>query len=113
MSFSIRGTRGSAGHPHSRELPRGEDGQETHARQHLEAPRADGQAVLAWPDLLARLATLTLNEAALPLQGSTTFTMLARPTTIQEKTFALLGLPLPRVQQSASGVIKHPFRSLP
>jgi len=59
---------------------------------------ADGQAVLAWPDLLAHLATLTLNEVALPPHGTATFTLLARPTAIQEKTFALLDLPLPRVQ---------------
>jgi transposase len=59
---------------------------------------ADGQLVLAWPDLLAHLATLTLNEVALPLQGTATFTLLARPTALQEKTFTLLGLPLPRVQ---------------
>ncbi|MGB0087840.1 MAG: transposase [Rhodomicrobiaceae bacterium] len=58
---------------------------------------ADGQAVLAWPDLLAHLATLTLNEVALPLQGTAIFTMLARPTALQEKTFALLDLPMPRV----------------
>ena len=59
---------------------------------------ADGQPVLAWPDLLAHLATLTLNEVALPMQGTATFTLLARPTALQAKTFALLGLPLPRVQ---------------
>jgi transposase len=59
---------------------------------------ADGQPVLAWPDLLAHLATLTLNEVALPMQGTATFTLLARPTALQEKTFALLGLPLPCVQ---------------
>jgi Transposase DDE domain len=59
---------------------------------------ADGQPVLAWPDLLAHLATLTLNEVALPMQGTAVFTLLARPTPLQEKTFALLDLPLPRVQ---------------
>ena len=46
---------------------------------------ADGQAVMAWPDLLAHLATLTLNEVAVPMQGSATFTLLARPTALQEK----------------------------
>lgn len=59
---------------------------------------ADGQAVLAWPDLIAHLATLTLNEVLLPLKGTATFTMLARPTALQEKAFVLLGLPLPCVQ---------------
>lgn len=59
---------------------------------------ADGRAILAWPDLVAHLATLTLNEVALPLQGTATFTLLARPTALQEKVYALLDLPLPRVQ---------------
>jgi hypothetical protein len=59
---------------------------------------ADGQAVLAWPDLLAHLATLTLNDVALPMKGTAAFAMLARPTALQEKAFALLGLPLPCVQ---------------
>jgi Transposase DDE domain len=59
---------------------------------------ADGQALLAWPDLMAHLATLTLNEVALPLQGTATFTLLARPTALQEKAFVLLDLPLPCVQ---------------
>jgi len=59
---------------------------------------ADGHALLAWPDLLAHLATLTLNEVALPLQGTATFTLLARPTAIQKKAFTLLDLPLPCVQ---------------
>ena len=59
---------------------------------------ADGQAVLAWPDLIAHLATLTLNDVVLPMKGTATFAMLARPTALQEKAFALLGLPLPCVQ---------------
>ena len=59
---------------------------------------ADGQAVLSWPDLLAHLGTLTLNAVAVPLQGTATFTLLARPTALQEKAFGLLDLPLPRVQ---------------
>ena len=42
--------------------------------------------------LLAHLATLTLNEVALPRQGTATFTLLARPTAIREKTFALVDL---------------------
>lgn len=59
---------------------------------------SDGLAVTAWPDLLTHLGTLTLNEVALPFQGTQTFTLLARPTALQEKAFALLDLPLPRVQ---------------
>lgn len=58
----------------------------------------DGNAIMAWPDLITHLGTLTLNEVAVPLQGSATFTLLARPTALQEKAFGLLGLPLPRVQ---------------
>jgi len=59
---------------------------------------SDGLAVMDWSDLIAHLATLTLNEVALPLQSTETFKLLARPTPLQEKAFALLGLPLPRVQ---------------
>ena len=59
---------------------------------------SDGLAVMDWSDLMAHLATLTLNEVALPLQSTETFKLLARPTPLQEKAFALLGLPLPRVQ---------------
>jgi transposase len=59
---------------------------------------ADGEAVLTWPDLLAHLATLTLNAVALPMQGTATFTLLARPTNLQKKAFALLDLPPPCVQ---------------
>jgi hypothetical protein len=51
-----------------------------------------------WSDLIAHLATLTLNEVALPLQSTETFKLLARPTALQEKAFALLDLPMPRAQ---------------
>jgi hypothetical protein len=34
----------------------------------------------------------------LPLQSTETSKLLARPTALREKAFALLGLPLPRVQ---------------
>jgi hypothetical protein len=59
---------------------------------------SDGLAVMDWSDLIAHMATLTLNKVALPLQSSETFKLLARPTALQEKAFALLDLPMPRIQ---------------
>jgi hypothetical protein len=59
---------------------------------------SDGVTVMDWSDLIAHLATLTLNEVALPLQSTEAFKLLARPTALQEKAFALLDLPMPRVQ---------------
>ena len=58
----------------------------------------DGTPIMAWHDLIANLGTLTINEVALPLRSTATFQMLARPTALQEQAFALLGVPLPRVQ---------------
>jgi hypothetical protein len=55
-------------------------------------------AVMDWSDLIAHLATLPLNEVALPLQSTETFNLLARPTALQKKPSHLLGLLLPRVQ---------------
>ena len=59
---------------------------------------ADGTPIMAWHDLIAQLGTLTINEVALPLGERRTIQMLARPTALQEHAFALLGVPLPRVQ---------------
>lgn len=59
---------------------------------------ADGTPIMAWHDLMANLGTLTINEVALPLDGSRTIHMLARPTALQQQAFALLGVPAPRVQ---------------
>jgi hypothetical protein len=53
---------------------------------------------MAWHDLIAQLGTLTINEVALPLGERRTIHMLARPTALQERAFALLGVPSPRVQ---------------
>jgi hypothetical protein len=64
------------------------------ARRHA----VDGTPIMAWHDLIANLGTLTLNEVALPLGKGRTLHMLARPTALQEQAFALLGVPLPRVQ---------------
>ena len=58
----------------------------------------DGTPIMAWHDLIANLGTLTLNEVALPLAERRTLHMLARTTALQERAFALLGVPLPRVQ---------------
>ena len=62
----------------------------------------DGTPLMAWHDLMANLGTLTSNEVALPQvgvqAGSRTIRMLARPTALQERAFALLGVPTPRVQ---------------
>jgi transposase len=57
----------------------------------------EGTRIMAWHDLMEHLATLTVNETALP--GSTqTIRILARPTPLQEQAFALLGISGPRVQ---------------
>jgi len=56
---------------------------------------ADGTPIMAWHDLIANLGTLTLNEVELPIAPDQTFHMLARPTTLQEQVFALLGVPVP------------------
>src|SRR5487761_1398409 len=58
----------------------------------------DGTPIMAWHDLIAQLGTLTINEVALPLGERRTIQMLARPTALQQQVFALLGVPLPRVQ---------------
>lgn len=59
---------------------------------------ADGTPIMAWSDLIANLGTLTLNEVALPSSPAHTLQMLARPTAFQERVFALLDVPMPRVQ---------------
>lgn len=58
----------------------------------------DGTPIMAWHDLMANLGTLTINEVALPLGEPRTIHMLARPTALQQRAFALLGVPSPRVQ---------------
>jgi len=55
----------------------------------------DGTPIMAWHDLIANLGTLTLNEVGLPMAPGQTFQMLARPTALQERVFALLGVPYP------------------
>jgi hypothetical protein len=53
---------------------------------------------MAWHDLIAHLGTLTINEVALPFGERRTIHMLARPAALRQQAFALLGVPLPRVQ---------------
>ena len=74
--------------------------QPSHAAKNKIARRQslDGTPIMAWRDLIANLGTLTLNEVELPMGPGRTFHMLARPTASQEQLFALLGVPVPRVQ---------------
>ena len=58
----------------------------------------DGTPIMAWHDLIANLGTLTINEVRLPIVERQTFQMLSRPTTLQEQSYALLGVPAPCVQ---------------
>ncbi|MCU4161945.1 hypothetical protein AiwAL_17925 [Acidiphilium sp. AL] len=47
---------------------------------------------------MAHLATQTLNTAALPKAPNATFTTIAKPTTLQDAAFKLLGIEPMRVQ---------------
>ena len=49
-------------------------------------------------DLMAHLATQTLNTVALPGAAQAAFKTLSKPTPLQEAAFRLLGTDLPRVQ---------------
>jgi hypothetical protein len=59
---------------------------------------ADGLPVHSFPSLLADLATLTRNEAVTALAPDHMLTLYARPTPIQQKVFALLGIDPARTQ---------------
>lgn len=59
---------------------------------------SDGTPIMAWHDLLENLGSLTMNEVALPIGERRTLHMLVRPTALHARAFALLGVPLPRVQ---------------
>ena len=50
----------------------------------------DGLPVHAFRSLLGDLATLTLNEVSLPQNPDASFTLLARPTPLQQRAFQLL-----------------------
>ncbi len=58
----------------------------------------EGVPVSSWRDLLAHLATQTLNTVASPQAPNATFTLLSKPTPLQTAAFDLLATPLPRVQ---------------
>jgi len=59
---------------------------------------ADGLPVHSFRSLLADLATLTRNTVATPLAGAGELTVYARPTPLQAKAFALLGISPERTQ---------------
>jgi hypothetical protein len=54
--------------------------------------------LLSFADLMAHLASQTLNTAAQPGAPNATFTTLTNPTTLQAAAFALLGIEPMRVQ---------------
>ncbi len=54
--------------------------------------------ISSFSDLMAHLATQTLNTAALPKAPNATFTTLANPTPLQTAAFALIGIDPMRVQ---------------
>lgn len=58
----------------------------------------DGLPLCRFSDLMAHLATRTLNAVAVPGAAQATFTTLSKPTPLQEAAFRLLGTDLPRVQ---------------
>jgi transposase len=58
----------------------------------------DGLPVHSFRTLLADLATLTRNTVEMPLEGLRQLTIYARPTAVQQKAFALLGISPERTQ---------------
>jgi hypothetical protein len=58
----------------------------------------DGLRVHSFHSLLADLATLTRNTVVAPLSGTHELTIYAKPTPIQDKAFALLGITPQRTQ---------------
>ena len=58
----------------------------------------DGTPVTSFADLMAHLATMTLNIVAAPKAPNVTFTMGSKLTPLQARAFDLLGAELPRVQ---------------
>jgi hypothetical protein len=59
---------------------------------------ADGATVHSFQSLLADLATLARNTIVTAIAPNQPFTVLTRPTPIQQKAFDLLGLPIARTQ---------------
>jgi hypothetical protein len=58
----------------------------------------DGTPVTSFADLMAHLATMTLNVVAAPRAPALTFKTCSKPTPLQTRAFDLLGAELPRVQ---------------
>ena len=58
----------------------------------------DGLPITSFSDLLAHLATLTLNILAPADAPSASFVLTPKPTPLQTTAFELLGAPLPRIQ---------------
>jgi hypothetical protein len=58
----------------------------------------DGLPVHSFRSLLADLATLTRNTVSTPLEAARELTIYARPTAVQQKAFALLGISPERTQ---------------
>ena len=54
--------------------------------------------ISSFTDMMAHLATQTLNTAALPKAPNATFTTLAKPTPLQAAAFDLIGIDPMRVQ---------------
>ena len=59
---------------------------------------ADGLPVHSFGSLMADLATLTRNTVTTPLAGAGELTVYARPTPVQARAFALLGVSPERTQ---------------
>ena len=60
---------------------------------------ADGEPVHSFPGLLADLATLCRNTIVTAIAPNRPFTVLTRPTPIQQKAFDLLAIPIACTQQ--------------
>jgi hypothetical protein len=61
--------------------------------------------------LLADLATLTRNTVEMPLEGARALTIYARPTAVQQKAFALLGISPERIAVGTPITERPPHRS--
>jgi hypothetical protein len=71
----------------------------------------DGLPVHSFRTLLADLATLTRNTVEMPLEGARALTIYARPTAVQQKAFALLGISPERIAVGTPITERPPPRS--
>ena len=58
----------------------------------------DDLPLTSFAGLISHLATMTLNLVASPQAPNATIVLAAKPTPLQNKALALLGIPMPRVQ---------------